>query len=228
MENIYEFVLLSSPLPLNSRSSALAVASSFESISSLVDPSFLDFSFSQWYPTTSQGHSGEISIHLHPSFVPTSPRSPFSFLRHNLDLFSYIVPFTRSQVVSTPMLFLEPPSGTSTLQATRFVPFLLSHRSSAFEARLADLIAFLPLFFCFQVGDHITGGDIFGRVYENSLVDDHKIMLNPRAMGTITRVAEKGSYTVDVSWKLPPFLSSPLSPRLIPLLLLYLGRHPRD
>lgn len=49
----------------------------------------------------------------------------------------------------------------------------------------------------FQVGDHITGGDIFGRVYENSLLDDHKIMLGPRAMGTITRVAEKGSYTVD-------------------------------
>lgn len=50
----------------------------------------------------------------------------------------------------------------------------------------------------FKVGDHITGGDIFGKVYENSLVDDHKIMLNPRAMGTVTRIAEKGAYTVDV------------------------------
>jgi len=50
-----------------------------------------------------------------------------------------------------------------------------------------------------QVGDHITGGDIFGRVYENSLVDNHKIMLSPRALGTITRIAEKGSYAVDVS-----------------------------
>jgi V-type H+-transporting ATPase subunit A len=49
-----------------------------------------------------------------------------------------------------------------------------------------------------QVGDHITGGDIFGRVYENSLVDNHKVMLNPRALGTITHVAEKGSYHVDV------------------------------
>lgn len=61
----------------------------------------------------------------------------------------------------------------------------------------------------FRVGDHISGGDIFGAVYENSLVDNHKIMLPPRAMGTITRIAEKGSYTVDVSagrlcWASPP------------------------
>ena len=48
-----------------------------------------------------------------------------------------------------------------------------------------------------KVGDHITGGDIFGSVYENSLLDDHKILLPPRARGTITRIAEKGSYTVE-------------------------------
>lgn len=48
-----------------------------------------------------------------------------------------------------------------------------------------------------KVGDHITGGDIFGSVYENSLLSDHKIMLPPRAKGTITRIAEAGSYTVD-------------------------------
>ncbi|KAI0003304.1 V-type ATPase [Russula compacta] len=48
-----------------------------------------------------------------------------------------------------------------------------------------------------KLGDHISGGDIFGRVYENSLVDAHKIILNPRAMGTITHIAEKGSYTVN-------------------------------
>lgn len=34
-------------------------------------------------------------------------------------------------------------------------------------------------------------------MYENSLVDNHKILLPPRAMGTITRIAEKGSYTVE-------------------------------
>ncbi|KAF7969990.1 hypothetical protein HWV62_25416 [Athelia sp. TMB] len=49
----------------------------------------------------------------------------------------------------------------------------------------------------FKVGDHITGGDIFGSVYENSLVDNHKIMLSPRALGTITNIVEKGSYGVD-------------------------------
>lgn len=53
--------------------------------------------------------------------------------------------------------------------------------------------------FLLQIGDHITGGDIFGRVYENSLVDNHKIMLPPRALGTITHIAEKGSYAVNVN-----------------------------
>lgn len=48
----------------------------------------------------------------------------------------------------------------------------------------------------FKVGDHLTGGDIFGIVYENSLLDDHKILLPPRARGTIKYIAEKGSYTV--------------------------------
>jgi vacuolar-type H+-ATPase catalytic subunit A/Vma1 len=40
---------------------------------------------------------------------------------------------------------------------------------------------------------------VFGTVYENSLVDNHRIMVSPRAMGTVTWVAEKGSYNVDVS-----------------------------
>ncbi|KAL4944655.1 hypothetical protein BDV06DRAFT_210080 [Aspergillus oleicola] len=49
----------------------------------------------------------------------------------------------------------------------------------------------------YKVGDHITGGDIWGTVFENSLLSDHKILLPPRAKGTITRIAEAGSYTVD-------------------------------
>ncbi|EDN02540.1 vacuolar ATP synthase catalytic subunit A [Histoplasma mississippiense (nom. inval.)] len=49
----------------------------------------------------------------------------------------------------------------------------------------------------FKVGDHITGGDIWGSVWENSLLNDHKILLPPRARGTITRIAGPGSYTVD-------------------------------
>ncbi|GAB7360735.1 hypothetical protein MBLNU230_g0610t1 [Neophaeotheca triangularis] len=49
----------------------------------------------------------------------------------------------------------------------------------------------------FKVGDHITGGDCFGHVFENSLLNIHRILLPPRARGTITRMPKKGSYTVD-------------------------------
>ncbi|KAK4058723.1 H(+)-transporting V1 sector ATPase subunit A [Microbotryomycetes sp. JL221] len=49
----------------------------------------------------------------------------------------------------------------------------------------------------YKKGDHISGGDVFGQVYENSLVADHKIMMNPRGMGTIKSIAEKGSYNID-------------------------------
>jgi V-type H+-transporting ATPase subunit A len=45
----------------------------------------------------------------------------------------------------------------------------------------------------------MSGGDIFGTVYENSLVDKHKVMVSPRARGTITHIAEKGSYSVEVN-----------------------------
>ncbi|CAH2355092.1 V-type proton ATPase catalytic subunit A [[Candida] railenensis] len=48
-----------------------------------------------------------------------------------------------------------------------------------------------------KVGDHISGGDIFGSIFENSLFDDHKILLPPRARGTITSIAEAGSYNVE-------------------------------
>ena len=49
----------------------------------------------------------------------------------------------------------------------------------------------------YNVGDHISGGDIFGSIFENSLLDNHKILLPPRARGTITWIAEAGEYTVD-------------------------------
>ncbi|CCH60946.1 hypothetical protein TBLA_0D04500 [Henningerozyma blattae CBS 6284] len=48
-----------------------------------------------------------------------------------------------------------------------------------------------------KVGDHISGGDIFGSIFENSLLDNHKILLPPRARGTITWIAEAGEYTID-------------------------------
>lgn len=48
-----------------------------------------------------------------------------------------------------------------------------------------------------KIGDHLSGGDIIGHVFENSLVSDHKILLPPRAKGVVTWVAESGSYSVE-------------------------------
>ncbi|KAI0552138.1 ATP synthase alpha/beta family, nucleotide-binding domain-containing protein [Xylaria curta] len=48
-----------------------------------------------------------------------------------------------------------------------------------------------------KVGDHISGGDVWGTVFENSFIKVHKILLPPRARGTITRIAPKGEYTVE-------------------------------
>ncbi|KAG8428804.1 H(+)-transporting V1 sector ATPase subunit A [Metarhizium acridum] len=47
-----------------------------------------------------------------------------------------------------------------------------------------------------KVGDHIAGGDVWGNVFENSFISNHKILFPPRARGTITRIAPKGEYTV--------------------------------
>lgn len=49
-----------------------------------------------------------------------------------------------------------------------------------------------------QVGSHVTGGDIYGMVFENSLIK-HKLMLPPRNRGTITYLAPPGNYDISVS-----------------------------
>ncbi|KAI0169522.1 V-type ATPase [Hypoxylon sp. FL1284] len=48
-----------------------------------------------------------------------------------------------------------------------------------------------------KVGDNISGGDVWGTVFENSFIKVHKILLPPRARGTITKIVDKGEYTVD-------------------------------
>ena len=48
----------------------------------------------------------------------------------------------------------------------------------------------------FKVGDHITGGDIFGIVPETKLIE-HRIMLPPAARGRITYIAPPGEYTLE-------------------------------
>ena len=47
----------------------------------------------------------------------------------------------------------------------------------------------------YKVGDHLTGGDIYGKVRENSMITHH-IMLPPKGLGTITFIAVKGNYTL--------------------------------
>jgi len=47
----------------------------------------------------------------------------------------------------------------------------------------------------YKVGDHITGGDRFGKVVENSLLV-HWIILPPGEMGRITFIAPAGNYTL--------------------------------
>jgi len=46
-----------------------------------------------------------------------------------------------------------------------------------------------------RVGSHITGGDIYGIVHENTLIK-HRMMLHPRGKGTVTYVAPHGNYNV--------------------------------
>eukprot|EP00761_Pharyngomonas_kirbyi_P011736 gb/GECH01011762.1/.p1 GENE.gb/GECH01011762.1/~~gb/GECH01011762.1/.p1 ORF type:complete len:615 (+),score=153.36 gb/GECH01011762.1/:1-1845(+) len=45
-------------------------------------------------------------------------------------------------------------------------------------------------------GDKLTGGDVYGVVPENNLIE-HNIMVPPKTMGEVTYVAEKGNYHVD-------------------------------
>ena len=47
----------------------------------------------------------------------------------------------------------------------------------------------------------MTGGDIYGKVAENTLVS-HLIMLPPKGAGTVTYIAMKGQYTLTVLFNL--------------------------
>lgn len=46
-----------------------------------------------------------------------------------------------------------------------------------------------------KLGSHITGGDLYGLVHENTLIK-HKLLLPPKAKGTVTYIADPGSYNV--------------------------------
>ncbi|CAF4101081.1 unnamed protein product [Rotaria socialis] len=47
-----------------------------------------------------------------------------------------------------------------------------------------------------RIDSHVTGGDIFGVVPENRMIK-HRIMLHPKAKGTVTYIAEEGNYSLD-------------------------------
>lgn len=47
-----------------------------------------------------------------------------------------------------------------------------------------------------QVGDRITGGDVYALVQENSLLE-HRVMLPPTARGNISFIAPAGEYNID-------------------------------
>ena len=46
-----------------------------------------------------------------------------------------------------------------------------------------------------KLGTHITGGDIYGTVQENRMIK-HKVLLPPKARGTVTYLAPPGNYTI--------------------------------
>jgi len=42
----------------------------------------------------------------------------------------------------------------------------------------------------------VKGGDIIGTVFENSLFDEHRIMIPPKIKGVVTKIQPQGSYTI--------------------------------
>jgi vacuolar-type H+-ATPase catalytic subunit A/Vma1 len=46
-------------------------------------------------------------------------------------------------------------------------------------------------------GDLISGGDVLGQVFENTLFPEHKIMTDPKLSGRIVEVYDAGQYTVS-------------------------------
>ena len=45
-------------------------------------------------------------------------------------------------------------------------------------------------------GDHVSGGDVWVKVVENSLLNEPRIMMPPRARDIIKKIAKRGGYTV--------------------------------
>lgn len=49
---------------------------------------------------------------------------------------------------------------------------------------------------CKKEGDLVVAGDIFGKVHENNLFNEHRIMVPPGKSGKINYIAPDGNYTI--------------------------------
>jgi len=49
----------------------------------------------------------------------------------------------------------------------------------------------------FRVGDQVSGGDVIGVVYENEILQEHKILIPPNVHGTIKSMGGPGTFTIE-------------------------------
>ena len=70
---------------------------------------------------------------------------------------------------------------------------------------LMVIVMCVDFWHCLQVGSHISGGDIYATVQENTIIE-HRVMLPPKAAGTITYIAEPGDYTIEVGDYAPLYM----------------------
>lgn len=47
-----------------------------------------------------------------------------------------------------------------------------------------------------KVGQIVTGGDILGSCFENTLFDEHRILVPPKIKGKLTYIAIEGNYSI--------------------------------
>eukprot|EP00357_Protocruzia_adherens_P031965 CAMPEP_0115043114 /NCGR_PEP_ID=MMETSP0216-20121206/46671_1 /TAXON_ID=223996 /ORGANISM="Protocruzia adherens, Strain Boccale" /LENGTH=585 /DNA_ID=CAMNT_0002425363 /DNA_START=142 /DNA_END=1900 /DNA_ORIENTATION=- len=48
-----------------------------------------------------------------------------------------------------------------------------------------------------RAGDIVTGGDVIGTVFENTLFDEHRILVPPHAKGKIVQIYDESKYTIN-------------------------------
>lgn len=85
--------------------------------------------------------------------------------------------------IQRPLEFIENESGSIYIPRGVNVPALDKQRKFAFTPHTS-------------VGAHVTGGDIYAQTPESELID-HKLMVRPGAMGTVTYIAPPGDYDLE-------------------------------